>query len=244
MSASLPPNPSLDNLKKQAKGLLKAYRTGDPEALRRVRASHERFEGAAPTDTGDRAFTLRDAQHVLAREHGFPGWEQLSFVVGLKRRIFAAAKSGPREAPRTPFTDGVKQAMQSARQEAFHLKHSYIGTEHLLLGILQDEGGAAVGLLQDLGVNPAALVEPIRNRIGSTTPAGWPSDGRVFGPRAKTILESARAEAAELASKTVETSHMLLGLAKDADMVSARILGELGVDYEGVRRLLDAGSDA
>lgn len=244
MPASLPPNPNLDNLKKQARGLLKAYRAGDSRAVSRVRVHHQRFAGETDADTGGRAFTLRDAQHVLAREHGFTGWEQLSFVVGLKRRIFTMAKSSPtREAPRVTFSDRVRQAMQSARMEAGALNHDYIGTEHVLLGVLLQPEGAAYTVLRDLGLEPEALVDRVRHEASRASPAAKPADGQVFRPRAKDILETAAAEAEGLGVRTVGTGHVLLALTRDAETASAGIMGEQNVDYEGIRCLLGSGSD-
>ena len=83
MPKSFPPNPSLENLKKQAKQLLKAVKAGDPEAIGRIRSTHYRFSDSSPEDISQIEVSLRETQHVIAQEYGFPTWQRLSSLVRL-----------------------------------------------------------------------------------------------------------------------------------------------------------------
>ena len=129
------------------------------------------------------------------------------------------------------YTDGVKQVVQSAREESRRLGHNYTGTNHLLLGIVREGKGTAVTVLSILGVNPEALTRAIEEYVGS------PGDNRTvddapFTPRAKLILEAAAHEARELEARFVDTEHLLLALLKDREAVSMQILAAFGVGYE------------
>ena len=81
MRKQLPPTPSLESLKNQAKQLLKAHRDGDPDACSRIEASFPRLNGNSETEIHDAAFSLRDAQLVIAREYGFPSWPKMVAVL-------------------------------------------------------------------------------------------------------------------------------------------------------------------
>ena len=85
----LPAHPSLEQYKKQAKDLAKAYRSNDPEAIRRIKNNHPRLDKLPDSDTLNAKFALADAQHVIARENGFPGWTKFKEFL-----LFRDAKSG------------------------------------------------------------------------------------------------------------------------------------------------------
>ena len=125
------------------------------------------------------------------------------------------------------FSDDVKRVLQSAREESARLGHNYIGTEHLLLGIIK-EGGKAVTVLTSLGLNPKAVKQSVEAYVaGGTTP----TDERPFTPRAKQILEVAANEAREMKTEMVDVEHLLLALLKHKEGVAAQILAAFGVDY-------------
>jgi ATP-dependent Clp protease ATP-binding subunit ClpC len=130
------------------------------------------------------------------------------------------------------FTDGVKRVMALAREESARLGHNYIGTEHLLLGIIKDGKGKAVTILTNLGLNLETVKQSIEDYVA--TSGGTMTIGEVpFTPRAKQILEVAAAEAKEMKTQFVDVEHLLLALLKDKEGVAAQILSAFGVDYKG-----------
>lgn len=129
------------------------------------------------------------------------------------------------------FSDQVKRVMQLAREEAARLGHNYIGTEHLLLGIIREGKNAAVQVLINLSLNLDSLKQETEDCVASS--GGAMTMGEVpFTPRAKQILEIAANEAKEMKSRDVGTSHLLLALLRDKDGVAARILDTYGVDHK------------
>ncbi len=128
------------------------------------------------------------------------------------------------------FSDQVKQVMQLAREEAARLGHNYIGTEHLLLGIIRGGKSTAVQVLTNLDLNLESIKQSIDDFVASS--GSSMTMGEVpFTPRAKQILEIAANEAKEMKSRVVRTSHLLLALLKDKDGVAAQILVTFGVDH-------------
>ena len=130
------------------------------------------------------------------------------------------------------FTDRAYRAVTLAEAEALALRHNYVGTEHLLLGLLGVDDGVAAKVLTRLGVDLAdakAETEQIIGR-GSAPPAGQPP----FTPRSKKVLELAHGEARRLGHNYVGTEHLLLGLVREGEGVAAQILDRLGADRAGV----------
>ena len=129
------------------------------------------------------------------------------------------------------FTDGVKRVMQLAREESARLGHNYIGTEHLLLGIIKDGKGKAVTVLTNLGLSLETVKQSVEDYVA--TSGGTMTIGEVpFTPRAKQILEVAANEAKEMKTQFVDVEHLLLALLKDKEGVAAQILAAFGVDYK------------
>ncbi|MEC8931057.1 MAG: ATP-dependent Clp protease ATP-binding subunit, partial [Candidatus Latescibacterota bacterium] len=129
------------------------------------------------------------------------------------------------------FTDGVKRVMQYAREESARLGHNYIGTEHLLLGIIKEGKGKAVTVLTNLGLNLETVKQSVEDYVA--TSGGTMTIGEVpFTPRAKQILEVAANEAKEMKTQFVDVEHLLLALLKDKEGVAAQILAAFGVDYK------------
>jgi ATP-dependent Clp protease ATP-binding subunit ClpA len=131
------------------------------------------------------------------------------------------------------FTERARQVVVLAQDEARELRHNYIGTEHLLLGLLREEEGVASQALGNLGVT----LERTRAQVGRIV---GPGDERVTGqiaftPRAKKVLELALREAQSLGHNYIGTEHVLLGVVRENDGVAARILFDFGADAETVR---------
>ena len=129
------------------------------------------------------------------------------------------------------FTDGVKRVMAYAREESARLGHNYIGTEHLLLGIIKEGKGKAVSVLTNLGLNLETVKQSVEDYVA--TSGGTMTIGEVpFTPRAKQILEVAANEAKEMKTQFVDVEHLLLALLKDKEGVAAQIMAAFGVDYK------------
>ncbi len=132
------------------------------------------------------------------------------------------------------FTERVRKVMFLAREEAARLQHDYIGTEHLLLGILREGEGIAATVLNNLGLDLDAIRQAVENMVASS--GGTLTIGEIpFTPRAKRVLELSVDEARQLGHNYVGTEHLLLGLIREGEGVAARVLLELGVDRKKVR---------
>jgi len=132
------------------------------------------------------------------------------------------------------FTDRVRKVIYYARDEAARLQHDYIGTEHLLLGIVREGEGIAAKVLAKLELDFEQIQQAVENMVKST--GGTLTIGEIpFTPRAKRVLELAIEEARLLGHNYVGTEHLLLGLIREGEGVAAQVLAELGVDRKRVR---------
>lgn len=131
------------------------------------------------------------------------------------------------------FSERVKRVIQLAREEAGRLKHDYIGTEHLLLGIIREGEGMAVSILLNLDLELDELKQSIEEAVAST--GGTLTIGQIpFTPRARRVLEIAAQEAKLTHSRNVGTEHLLLAILKDPKSVASQILAMYDVDYQTV----------
>ena len=132
------------------------------------------------------------------------------------------------------FTDRARRVVVLAQEEARMLNHNYIGTEHLLLGLIGEGEGVAAKALESLGISLAAVRQQVEEIIGQGQQA--PSGHIPFTPRAKKVLELADREARALGHDYVGTEHILLGLIREGDGVAAQVLVKLGADPNRVRQ--------
>jgi ATP-dependent Clp protease ATP-binding subunit ClpC len=132
------------------------------------------------------------------------------------------------------FTDRARRVMDLAQDEARRLNHTYIGTEHLLLGLVGEGEGVAARALTSLGIGLDAVRQQVEEIIGQGQQA--PSGRIPFTPRAKKVLELARREALQLGHNYIGTEHILLGLIREGEGVAARVLVQLGGDLDPVRQ--------
>jgi len=130
------------------------------------------------------------------------------------------------------FTDRAYRAVTMAEAEAAGLRHNYVGTEHLLLGLLGTGDGVAAKVLTGLGVHAADVRSEIEQIIGRGSAA--PTGPSPFTPRSKKVLDLATREARRLGHHYVGTEHVLLGLVREGDGLAAQILGHLGTDRAGI----------
>ena len=125
------------------------------------------------------------------------------------------------------FTPGARSALRLAREAAGQLGHGYIGSEHLLLGILQ-EGGPARGCLQEQEVTPEKIRSVLRELVGVGSPGLAPAQG--FTPRARRIIENAAGESARRGGGRIGTEHLLLGILRESGAMATQALRAAGAD--------------
>ena len=132
------------------------------------------------------------------------------------------------------FTDRARRVVVLAQEEARLLNHNYIGTEHILLGLIHEGEGVAAKALESLSISlegVRAQVEEIIGQGGSS-----PSGHIPFTPRAKKVLELSLREALQLGHNYIGTEHILLGLIREGEGVAAQVLVKLGADLSRVRQ--------
>ncbi|MFX4287675.1 ATP-dependent Clp protease ATP-binding subunit [Janibacter sp. G349] len=132
------------------------------------------------------------------------------------------------------FTDRARRVVVLAQEEARLLNHNYIGTEHILLGLIHEGEGVASKALESLGVSLDAVREQVQDIIGPGQQA--PSGHIPFTPRAKKVLELSLREALQLGHNYIGTEHILLGLIREGEGVAAQVLVKLGADLGRVRQ--------
>ena len=132
------------------------------------------------------------------------------------------------------FTDRVRKVLAMAREEAVRLQHDYVGTEHILLGLIREGEGVAAEVLRNLAADLDELLRLVEENIRpgkATTPIGE----LPYTTRAKKVLEYAMAESRELNHSYVGTEHLLLGLLREERGLAAKVLGELGIGLDEAR---------
>ena len=132
------------------------------------------------------------------------------------------------------FTDRARRVVVLAQEEARHLDHDYIGTEHILLGLIHEGEGVAATSLESLGISLEAVRAQVEEIIAQGPSA--PTGHIPFTPRAKKVLELSLREALGLGHNYVGTEHILLGLIREGDGVAAQVLVKLGADLARVRQ--------
>ncbi|HEY8451333.1 MAG TPA: ATP-dependent Clp protease ATP-binding subunit [Natronosporangium sp.] len=133
-----------------------------------------------------------------------------------------------------PFTPRAKKVLELALREALSLGHNYIGTEHILLGLIHEGEGVAAKALESLGISLEGVRQQVEEIIGQGQQA--PSGHIPFTPRAKKVLELSLREALQLGHNYIGTEHILLGLIREGEGVAAQVLVKLGADLNRVRQ--------
>src|SRR6186713_530639 len=143
------------------------------------------------------------------------------------------------------FTERVRKVLAMAREEAARLHHEYVGTEHILLGLIREGEGVAATVLQNLSVELDEIQQKIEETVKKGKAAQTTGPDLPYTSRAKKVLELAMSEARELSHSYVGTEHLLLGLLREGKGIAAQVLTDAGVNLEQSRaetlRLL--GSD-
>ncbi len=132
------------------------------------------------------------------------------------------------------FTKRSRRVLTLAQEEAVRLNHNYIGTEHLLLGLVREENGVAVKVLRELGVEPNQVIRAVERTVGrgERPPFAKPS----LAPRTKRVIELAVDEARLMGNHYIGTEHLLLGLVREGEGIAVNVLRGLGVNLDGVRQ--------
>jgi Clp amino terminal domain, pathogenicity island component/UvrB/uvrC motif len=132
------------------------------------------------------------------------------------------------------FTERARRAVVLAQEEARNLDHGYIGTEHLLLGLIREGEGVAARALESLGISLKIVREQVVARVGR---GQRPPSGHIpFTERAKRVLELSLRESGQLGHRYIGTEHILLAIVREGDGVAAQVLAGLGADLDRVRR--------
>jgi Clp amino terminal domain, pathogenicity island component/UvrB/uvrC motif len=132
------------------------------------------------------------------------------------------------------FTDRARRVVVLAQEEARMLNHNYIGTEHILLGLIHEGEGVAARALESLGISLEAVRQQVEEIIGQGQQA--PSGYIPFTPRTKKVLDLSSREALQLGHNYIGTEHILLGLIREGEGVAAQVLVKLGADLNRVRQ--------
>lgn len=133
------------------------------------------------------------------------------------------------------FTERVRKVLAYAREEAARLHHEYVGTEHILLGLIREGEGVASTALQNLGVDQDQLHDTIESVVKTGSPSAHTGPDLPYTSRAKKVLELAMKEARELNHSYVGTEHLLLGLIEEEKGIAAQVLVDAGATLDAVR---------
>ena len=143
--------------------------------------------------------------------------------------------TGQLTGPFDRFTDSAKRVLAFAQDEAMRFRHNYIGTEHILLGLIREQEGVAARALQALGAELAKARTAVGFIIGQGEAVTTPSE-ITLSPRTKKVIELAIDEARKLGHGRVGTEHLLLGLAREGEGIASGVLESLGITMDKVRR--------
>jgi ATP-dependent Clp protease ATP-binding subunit ClpC len=157
-------------------------------------------------------------------------------LAGLPMQVLGLTKDRSKGAPPMfeRFTDRARRVVVLAQEEARMLNHNYIGTEHILLGLIHEGEGVAAKALESLGISLEGVRAQVEEIIGQGQQA--PSGHIPFTPRAKKVLELSLREALQLGHNYIGTEHILLGLIREGEGVAAQVLVKLGADLNRVRQ--------
>ena len=140
------------------------------------------------------------------------------------------------------FTERARKVILLAKEEAKRFNHDYIGTEHILLGLIREGEGVAAAVLQKLGLSPEKIRLEVEKLVQSG-PSTMVSGDIPFTPKAKKVIELAMEEARSLGHNYIGTEHLLLGLIREGEGVASQVLMNLGLDLNRVKHLMRTPTD-
>ena len=133
------------------------------------------------------------------------------------------------------FTERVRKVLAMAREEAARLHHEYVGTEHILLGLIREGEGVAAAVLQNLSVDLDEIQQKIEETVKKGKAAAATGPDLPYTSRAKKVLELAMGEARDLSHGYVGTEHLLLGLLREEKGIAAQVLTDAGVNLDAAK---------
>lgn len=185
---------------------------------------------------GEYRFKRSEVEDYLERQRvpaGEGGAKHLGKLTGRARTLLTPT---PVTHAFEKFTGRARNVLALAQDEATRLNHAYIGTEHLLLGLIHEGEGVAARVLRDLGVELEAARSAVEQHVASGDDCAQKPRGEIgLTPRTKKVLELALEEARLLGHDYVGTEHVLLGLMREGEGVGARVLKEFGAELKTVR---------
>lgn len=211
-------------------------RSADQDALTRVATAAE-----VTGDITNKADLLLGHFVAAARQAGC-SWAEIGTALGVtkqgaQQRFVDRDERVPRDDEHLLLrsTSRARAGVARAREEALEMGHNYVGTEHLLLGILADREALSVKVLDALGVPPDDLRAAVVEASGPRSPDSPSGVGPPFTPRAGRVLDLTRGESLRLGHNYVGTEHLLLALVAEEDGIAGRVLRAQGVDMDRAR---------
>jgi hypothetical protein len=211
-------------------------RSADQDALTRVAAAAE--VSGEITSTAD----LLLGHFVDAARHAGRSWAEIGAALGVTKQGAQqrfvdrdVARPADDEHLLVQYTARARAGVARAREEAVEMGHNYVGTEHLLLGVLADPAAISVRVLVELGLPADELREAVVEAAVPRPPTGAVAAELPFTPRARRVLDLTRGESLRLGHNYVGTEHLLLALAAERDGIGGRVLREHGVDADRAR---------
>jgi hypothetical protein len=211
-------------------------RSADQDPLTRVAAAAE--VSGEITSKAD----LVLGHFVEAARHAGRSWAEIGAALGVTKQG-AQQRFVDRDAERpgaddhllVRFTGRARASVARAREKALEMGNSYVGTEHLLLGVLADPAALSVRVLAELGVPADELRQSVLEAAVARSPHGAGASDLPFTPRARRVLDLTRRESLRLGHNYVGTEHLLMALAAEQDGMAGRVLRKHGVDVDRAR---------
>ena len=211
-------------------------RSADQDALTRVAAAAE--VSGEITSKAD----LLLGHFVDAARHAGRSWAEIGAALGVTKQgaqqRFVDREAAPPAADEhllVRYTSRARASVALAREEALEMGHNYVGTEHLLLGVLVDPAAISVRVLTELGIRVDRLRQAVIEAAVPRPPNDAVASDLPFTPRARRVLDLTRGESLRLGHNYIGTEHLLLALVAEQDGIGGRVLQEHGVDADRAR---------
>jgi hypothetical protein len=210
-------------------------RSADQDALTRVAAAAE--VSGEITSKAD----LLLGHFVDAARHAGRSWAEIGAALGVtkqgaqQRFVDRDAATPAAEQLLVRYTGRARASVARAREEALEMGHNYVGTEHLLLGVLVDPAAISARVLAELGIPADQLRQAVIEAAVPRPPNGAVASDMPFTPRARRVLDLTRGESLRLGHNYIGTEHLLLALVAEQDGIGGRVLREHGVDVDRAR---------
>jgi ATP-dependent Clp protease ATP-binding subunit ClpC len=183
---------------------------------------------------GEYRFKRADIDEYLERQR-LPAHKETRGHLSKLTQLARGAAAGPVSAAFNRFTKRARTVLALAQEEARQLNHNYLGTEHLLLGILREGEGVGATLLREVGCDLDTIRRAVLKIVGNAPEGQTMPDEMPVTPRVKKVLELANDEAKRLDHAYIGTEHLVLGLLREGEGVAGRVLRDLGMELSTAR---------